>query len=227
MGTASTTKVIFNNAGALTEKAALVTSVGASDAQNLVALNATGLVDDTMLNASAASLANAVVKQTAGGIIAPTVLNAKNTSAGAGDADKIPQLDSSGRLDTSFMPVGIAADTVAIIASEALAAGDLVNIYNNASVANCRKADGSVAGKPAHGFVLSAVSASASATVYFEGSNTQVTGLTPGIQFLSDATAGKSIATSPVGAGKVSQIVGFATSATNLNFNSETSIVLA
>ena len=34
--------------------------------------------------------------------------------AGAGDAGKIPAVDSSGRLDTSFMPTGIGADTAAI-----------------------------------------------------------------------------------------------------------------
>lgn len=198
MGTASTKKFIKNNAGALTEEAALTTSAGAADADKIPALNANGVLDDSIINASVTSSAN-----------------------------KIPKLDGAGKLDQSVMPTGIGADTAVITASEALAAGDLVNIYNNAGTANVRKADGSTAGKEAHGFVLSAVSSSAAATVYFEGTNNQCTGLTPGNQFLSASTAGKSAASAPTGAGKTVQSVGFATSATTLNFQSGTPIVLA
>ena len=147
-------------------------------------------------------------------------------SAGAGDAGKIPAVDSTGRLDNSFMPTGIGADTAAITASEALAAGDLVNVWNSTG-AKVRKADASVAGKEAHGFVLAAVSSGASATVFFEGTNAQVTGLTPGAQFLSAATPGLATATAPTGAGNVVQRVGFATAATALNFQSQPPIVLA
>src|SRR5258708_22967676 len=106
------------------------------------------------------------------------------TSAGAGDAGKIPAVDAAGRLDTSFMPVGIAADTQAITASEALAAGDLVNVWNSTG-AKVRKADATTSGKEAHGFVLAAVSSSATATVYFEGTNTGCTRLNPRGQYVS------------------------------------------
>jgi hypothetical protein len=75
------------------------------------------------------------------------------TSAGAGDAGKIVALDSSGKLDTSLMPTGVGADTQAIATSESLAAGDLVNVFNSTG-AKVRKADSSVSGKEAHGFVL-------------------------------------------------------------------------
>jgi hypothetical protein len=149
------------------------------------------------------------------------------TSAGAGDADKIPALDATGRLDASFMPVGIAADTKLIVASEALAAGDFVNVYNNAGTANCRKADASAAGKEAHGFVLAAVSSSANATVYFEGANTQCTGLTAGNVYLSAATAGKPTNTAPSATGQVVQRLGLATSATEVNTEMDAPIVLA
>jgi hypothetical protein len=148
-----------------------------------------------------------------------------STSAGAGDAGKIAQLDGSGRFDTSMMPVGLGADTASITASEALAAGDLVNVWNSTG-AKVRKADASTSGKEAHGFVLSAVSSSASATVYFEGTNTQVTGLTPGVQFLSASTPGLATVTAPSGSGQVVQRVGFATAATALNFQSQPPIVL-
>jgi hypothetical protein len=201
MGTASTKKFIKNVSGTLTEEAALTTSAGAGDADKMPALNASGVLD-------------------------PTIVNAKVVSAGAGDANKIPQLDSNGKLDTSVMPSGIGADTSLITAFEALAAGDLVNIYNNASTANVRKADANTPGKEAHGFVLSAVSASASATVYFEGTNNQVTGLTPGLQFLG-IVAGKTQAAAPTGTGKFVQRVGFATSATSMNFDQNDPITLA
>lgn len=202
MGTASTTKLIKNNAGTLTEETTLTTSAGAGDANKVPALNASGVLD-------------------------LTILNAKNTSAGAGDAGKIPALDAAGRLDTSMMPVGIGADTASVVASETLAAGDLVNIWNNAGTANARKADASTSGKEAHGFVLAGFAAAAAATVYFEGTNTQQTGLTPGVQFLSATTPGKATNTAPTGTGKVVQRVGLATSATSFNCEVSDPIVLA
>lgn len=155
-----------------------------------------------------------------------TEVAAIGTSAGSGDSGKIAQLDGSGRLDTSFMPTGIGADTASITASEALAAGDLVNIWNSTG-AKVRKADASVSGKEAHGFVLAAVSSSATATVYFEGTNTQVTSLTPGGLFLSATTPGLATSTAPSASGNVVQRVGFATSATALNFQSQPPVVLA
>ncbi|WP_289241264.1 hypothetical protein, partial [Delftia sp.] len=89
-------------------------------------------------------------------------------------------LDDSGRIDNSMMPVGIGADTAVIAASEALAAGDWVNMWNSTG-AKVRKADATTSGKEAHGFVLAAVTSGANATVYFEGTNTQVTAQTLGL----------------------------------------------
>lgn len=147
------------------------------------------------------------------------------SSAGAGDAGKIPGLDASGRIDNSMMPVGLGADTLVITASEALSAGDYVNIWNSTG-AKVRKADATSAGKEAHGFVLAAVAISASATVYFESTNTGVTGQTPGVVFLS-TTAGQGSTTAPSGSGNVVQRIGFAASATAVNFQSQPPIVLA
>ena len=59
-------------------------------------------------------------------------------SAGAADAGKIPALDANGRIDQSMMPVGIGADTKLIVTSEALTAGDFVNIYDVSGTATCR-----------------------------------------------------------------------------------------
>lgn len=201
MGTASTTKYIKNVNGQLTEQAAITDSAGAADADRVPALGAGGFLD-------------------------PTIVNATVTSAGAADADKIPQLGGDGRLDASVLPVGIGADVAIIEASEALAAGDEVNIWNDAGAFKVRKADATVAGKESQGFVLSAFALGTPATVYFEGTNTAKTGLTPGVQFLS-TTAGQVQAAAPTGAGQVVQRVGFATSATAMNYQSGVPVVLA
>ena len=146
------------------------------------------------------------------------------TSAGAGDSGKFPALDAAGKLATTFMPTGIAADVAVVEASEDLAAGDLVNIYESTG-AKCRKADATTVGKEAHGFILEVVTTGNNATIYFEGNNDQVTGLTPGIQFLT-TTAGLVSVTAPVASGNLVQKVGIATSATNLNFESTNPITL-
>lgn len=147
------------------------------------------------------------------------------TSAGAGDAGKLPALDASGRLDTTFMPSGIGADTAAITTSEALAANDVVNIWNSTG-AKARKADATVAGKHAHGYVLASVISGGTATVYFSGPNAGLSGLTPGDLFLS-TTAGTVTSTAPSGSGNVVQRVGVATSTTSFDFHGSQPIVLA
>ena len=193
-------KYLKNNAGVITEETSINTSAGAGDEGKIPALNASGVLDSTIVNST-------------------------TSSVGAGDSGKLAALDAAGRLDESMMPVGIGADTSSIATSENLAAGDLVNIYNDGGTAKARKADATTAGKEAHGFVLDAVTSPANATVYFEGPNTSVTGLTPGVQYLT-TTAGTSSTTAPSGSGNIVQRVGFATSATNLNFQSNQPIVL-
>jgi hypothetical protein len=200
MGTASTKKFIKGVAGTLGEEPALLTSAGAADANGIPALNANGVLD-------------------------ASIVNSKTTSAGVADAGKLPALDATGRLDATMMPVGIAADTAIITTSEALAAGDFVNIHNSTG-AKARKADATISGKEAHGFVLAAVGSGAPATVYFEGSNTAVTGQTPGPVFLA-TTAGGATATAPSASGNVVQRIGFATAATVVNFQLQTHYVLA
>ena len=148
------------------------------------------------------------------------------TSAGAGNAGDLVSLDNSGRIDNSMMPVGIGADTATITASEGLAAGDWVNVWNDASTAKVRKADATTAGKEVHGFILSAVTSGNPATVYFEGTNTQVTGQTPGPVYLQ-TTAGAGGATIPSASGNVVQQIGVAVSATAVNFERNTPVVLA
>ena len=147
-------------------------------------------------------------------------------TGGGGNANKIPSLDAAGLLDVTMMPSGIGPDTAVVLTSEVLSAGNLVNVYNNAGTANVRKADATVAGKEANGFVLAAFGSGVSATVYFEGPNTQMSALTPGQNFLA-TTAGGATVTVPSAAGNVVQRVGIALSATILNFEAQPPIVLA
>jgi len=148
------------------------------------------------------------------------------TSAGASNAGDIPALDDSGRLDQSLMPIGIGADTKVIPASEALAAGAYVNVWNS-SGAKARNADATVAGKRAHGFVLAAVASGANATVYFEGTNTGHSGLTPGAEIYLQTTAGQGAATIPSASGNVVQRLGIAVSATEVSFEAAEPVTLA
>jgi hypothetical protein len=119
--------------------------------------------------------------------------------------------------------MGTATTTVSIPASEVLTSGDLVNIWNSTG-AKVRRATASVANKEAHGFVISNYNPSDVVTVYLEGTNLYVAGLTPGVQFLS-ATAGLCSDTAP--ASKIIQRVGLAIDATTLFFQPEVPFILS
>lgn len=147
-------------------------------------------------------------------------------SAGAGDAGELVALDAAGKLDPSVLPSGIGPDTQSIEASENLAAGDLVNIHDVGGAWRVRKADASSITTRAWGFVKAAVTSGNQATVYFEGSNDVLSGLTPDPYFLSE-TAGLVTDTPPTTSGAIVQGVGVSASATVLNFEPQQPIVLA
>ena len=156
-----------------------------------------------------------------------TQLAAVVVSAGAANDGDLVALDATGRLDNSVMPVGIGSDTASIQASEGLAAGDFVNIHDDTGSSRVRKADAAMAGKEAMGFVLAGAAGGANAVVYFEGQNTQLTGLTPGVRYyLSTTTPGLVTAAPPSGAGNVVQYLGTAISATTLAFEATDGVVL-
>lgn len=140
------------------------------------------------------------------------------TSAGAADAGKIPALDAGGKLDSSFMPSGIGANTVSAVASEAIAAGKFINLYQNAGALNMRLADNSN-GREAHGYVTTAVTNGTSGTAQrLNTVNAGLTGLTPGSEYWL-GTAGGVISTpldSVTDVGKLDQSIGIAKSATEL-----------
>lgn len=157
-----------------------------------------------------------------------TEVQATSTSAGAGDDGKIVALDTTGRLSNTMMPVGAGSETDSIISSENLSAGNLVNIWSDAGVIKVRKADATTAGKEANGFVLSAVTSPAEAIVHrISQSNTQMSGLTPGITYYLSTTAGDVVATPPSTSGNIVQSVGKAFDATTLIFEPKSHVVLA
>jgi hypothetical protein len=150
-------------------------------------------------------------------------------SAGAGNAGDLVSLDDTGRIDSSMMPTGFGSETTTAVASEALAAGDYVNLYNNASALGVRKADasGGVA-KRAHGYVIAAVTNGGTATIYYGNLNNQKSGLTIGsTYYLSAATPGAVATTTPSTAGQIVQELGVARSATEILTEIQPPIVLA
>lgn len=118
-----------------------------------------------------------------------------------------------------WSPVGTANAMEVGDASEALAADDIVNIFDSGGgTFAVRKADADDPTKFACGFVLAAVSMSDPATVYFSGLLGGQAGLTPGWVYLS-ATAGEGTSTAPSSAGQIVQNLGRAVSATQFWFN--------
>lgn len=193
-----TTTYLRQSGGALTEARTVSTSAGAGDVDKIPSLNASGVLPASITNAVAAS-------------------------AGAGDAGKLVALDGAGRISTTSMPVGVGPDTNTLTATEALAAGDYVNVHSG----GVRRADASN-GRPAHGMVLAGVSNGAPATVYAEGTNTQLTGLTLGqTLFLSVTTPGGFQTTAPTVAAQLVQVLGVAVTTTAAQLEIDQPITLA
>jgi hypothetical protein len=150
------------------------------------------------------------------------------TSSGAGDAGKIPALDSSGKLDVSLLPSGLGPSTKSISASENLSAGNVVNVWNDAGTVKVRKADATAVGKEANGYVLASVTSGDAATVYFDDEITGLTSLTPGDRYyLSAASPGGIVSTPPSTTGNVVQFVGVAVSTTSIIFEAGEPVELA
>lgn len=145
-------------------------------------------------------------------------------STGAPEAGDLVALNASGKLDESVMPTGVGADVSVVPASENLASGDFVNLWDDSGTVKARKADAS-ASKAADGFVTDAVTSGSNATVYHEGSNDGLTSLTLAAKyFLSAATPGAVTTTPPTGSGNLVQFLGKATATTTIAFEASTPI---
>lgn len=111
--------------------------------------------------------------------------------------------------------------TFACVASEALTAGNLVNLWSSSGNPRIRKADAS-SGRAADGFVLESYSSSDMALVYVFGVNPFLSGMTVGTIYLAEDGA----VTSTVPTTGLAQQVGFALSSTKLNFQRGTPVQL-
>lgn len=169
-------------------------------------------VEATVVSAGAAN-AGEIPGLNASGVLDPSIVNATTVSS----PNQIPILDGAGKLPAGMLPTGVGPDTKAIATSETLAAGNIVNVWDNTGSA-VRKADATTSGKPAVGFVLAAFTHPTTATVYFEGTITGLSGLTIGATYFLGTTAGAITATPPTGSGNIVQRVGVAISATELSF---------
>lgn len=147
---------------------------------------------------------------------------------GAGNAEKVVSTNASGVLDISLFPAGIGAGVVTAPASEALAAGAAVNLYNNGGTLTARNADASTAngGRKLDGFVIGAVASGATATVYRNGLNTGLTGITPGADYFLSTTPGQFTTTAPSAAGQTQQYAGKGISASSLDVQPGTWVAL-
>ena len=147
-----------------------------------------------------------------------------DASSGAADADKIIKTDSTGRIGSSLLPPGIGETTESIQASEAITAGDLVNVYTDSGNVRVRKADNSN-GRWANGFALSAINSGSSGDIHFGGLNTGVTGGTAGAPAYLGTGGGIINAALDIedagNAGDIHQCVGFYASASQLEFAPE------
>lgn len=121
---------------------------------------------------------------------------------------------------------GVGIGTRALTTSEALAAGDMVNVWNDVGVTKVRLASALAKGKDASGWVGQAYAVGATATVNFGAVNTSGSGLTSGPLWLS-TTPGKAQSVAPAGAGLVVQRVGFAFSSTEFMFQPQIPITLS
>lgn len=156
-----------------------------------------------------------------------TEIVATVVSAGAPNDGDLVALDSTGKLDLSVLPTGVGPDIKMIEASENIGPGKYVNIWDDGGNTKVRLADNSNS-REAHGYLKDAVTTGNMASVYFEGANPGLSGLTGGVrQYL--ATAGGVTTTPPTVASgaQISQLVGIAISATEINTDIDDFVVLA
>jgi hypothetical protein len=146
------------------------------------------------------------------------------SSGGVADAGKIISLGPDGKIDSTFFPDGIGEDAIELATFEDVSAGDFVNIFDNGGSVAIRKADKSN-GRDANGFVLESATAPNPVKVVFEGTNSQLSGLTIGERYYLD-TAGGVTNVPTTTTGELHQYLGKAFSATELTTEKDDCIVI-
>lgn len=112
-----------------------------------------------------------------------------------------------------------------VVASEAMTAGTLVNVWNDGGAPKARKADATAEGKEASGFVLADVAAGANAIVSNKGTVSGLTSMTPGARQYLAKLPGLRTETAPSAVGNVVQFVGIAMSESELAFELNEAII--
>lgn len=141
---------------------------------------------------------------------------ATDVSTGVAEAGDVVALDSTGKLDPSLFPTGFGDDLAVFPATENLGAGDYVNIFDDGGTPSVRLADNSN-GRDAHGFVKVAVTSGNNASVFFEGPNDALSGLTVGSRYYLDTAGGVTTTAPTAPAANISQFLGVGISATTIN----------
>lgn len=144
------------------------------------------------------------------------------SSAGAGDAHKIPATKGDGTLDSTFFPSGtvnrITADASEDLTVAGTVGGVAVNVWNDSGTTKVRLADATDNSKPADGFVTASVTTGNPAEVIpFNSIITGWTGLTPDVVYFLSTTPGEITVTAPSTSGNIIQPVGFTDGTTILN----------
>jgi hypothetical protein len=135
------------------------------------------------------------------------------TSSGAADAGKIPALNSSGLIDPTMIGT---SESLTMVASETLSAGDFVNFWNDSGTIKMRKATNTGIATQADGYVKAGVTSGASGTVNRDnGLLTGLSSLVVGTRYFL-GTAGAVTATIPTGSGSIVQFLGVAQTTTAL-----------
>jgi len=142
--------------------------------------------------------------------------------------DHLIKTDANGKIAESFMPAGIGSEIKNMPATETMSAPVIVNVFYDVDVVKARKADASMGGKQAVGYVITAVSSAGdTAEVRFDGIISGFSELTPGATyFLSEDTAGQITDTPPSTTGSYIQRIGVALSANQLLFEPKSPIKL-
>lgn len=146
-------------------------------------------------------------------------------STGPAKAGEIIALDSSDRIDVTVLPVGVGPDVATLLTTEALNAGDYVNIFNDVGVPKVRKAD-ATNDRPAHGFVKDPFALSSNAVVFFEGPNDDRSGLTPGARYYLSSGGGVTSTPPSLPTSVIHQFLGIAVNATTINTDIADEVVL-
>lgn len=146
-------------------------------------------------------------------------------TAGQGDAGKVVALDADGMIDETMLR---SSEVVSMVASETLAAGNIINIWDDAGTPKVRKATNTGVATKGMGFVKDNITSGATGKVYFEGKVTGLSGLTPGKEyFLGVAGAIVDNTELPTAASSIVQQLGKAYSATSITFEAQPIIILA